>query len=214
MKLIKEFPWPQWDINLVFVEGKYNVDLYLVRKLSVGWRVIVKQDVRPKTGSFINNKEASGPSYDGKSLQCKIKYKLLKLLFHMKPNYRTTTVALNVIKINDYIHIFVYSPQRRGKVDKNISDWEIEVILMLILWREWLQTSSRPRSDLVQLLCIFNKGDSNTHKPPQPGMLHYSSVTTPYFTSAVPAARPNCTSVKPRCSEESWLMARTCQRRL
>lgn len=67
----------------MFVEGKYNVDLYLVRKLSVGWRVIVKQDVRPKTGSFINNKEASGPSYDGKSLQYKIKSKLSKLLFHI-----------------------------------------------------------------------------------------------------------------------------------
>lgn len=74
MELIKEFPWPQWDINMVFVEVKYNIDLYLVQK-TVGWRVILKQDVRPKTGSFINNKEASGSSHDRKFLQYKIKYK-------------------------------------------------------------------------------------------------------------------------------------------
>lgn len=43
---------------MVFMEGKYNADLYLVRKLSVGWSVILKQDVRLKTGSFINNKKS------------------------------------------------------------------------------------------------------------------------------------------------------------
>lgn len=124
-------------------------------------------------------------------------------------------MALNEIKINYYIHIFIYLPQRHCKVDKNISDWEIEVILTLILWHEWLQTSSSPRSDLVQLLCIFNKGDSNTHKPRSPACC--TTHLWQHDISDQPCQQHGQTVHQlnhSACSEESWLMARTRQRRL